>query len=262
MLLDKLDKYYDSDRIFYRNKDKEYSYKDLIDNSNSLAAYLDEVLGDDKTPVVVYGHKEYFMPMAFLACSKSGRAYCPVDTSVPFHRLKWIVDRVDPGLVISMVDVDLGQRRILAKEKIKEIISQPKPISKDKYLRPEDVYYIIFTSGSTGDPKGVEITYSNLNSYIEWGLGLAGQGRDKVFLNQAPFSFDLSIMDLYLALGGGSCLYTLDKETQSDFELLMKALEESRCNYWVSTPSFADLCMVDKSFDGSRLKNIEKFLFC
>ena len=34
------------------------------------------------------------------------------------------------------------------------------------YLKPEDIYYIIFTSGSTGIPKGVKITYKNLNSGI------------------------------------------------------------------------------------------------
>ena len=31
-----------------------------------------------------------------------------------------------------------------------------------------DVYYIIFTSGSTGIPKGVKVTYKNLDSCIRW----------------------------------------------------------------------------------------------
>jgi len=36
------------------------------------------------------------------------------------------------------------------------------------YLKPDDIYYIIFTSGSTGIPKGVKVTYKNLDSCINW----------------------------------------------------------------------------------------------
>ena len=40
------------------------------------------------SPVVVYGHKNPYMIVCFLACVKSGRAYCPVDTSVPESRVQ------------------------------------------------------------------------------------------------------------------------------------------------------------------------------
>ena len=69
----------------------------------------------------------------------------------------------------------------------------------DIYLKPDDIYYIIFTSGSTGIPKGVKITYKNLNSCINW-LKTITKIEKGVILNQANFSFDLSVADLYLSL--------------------------------------------------------------
>ena len=69
----------------------------------------------------------------------------------------------------------------------------------DIYLKPDDIYYIIFTSGSTGIPKGVKITYKNLNSRINW-LKNITKIEKGVIRNQANFSFDLSVADLYLSL--------------------------------------------------------------
>ena len=64
---------------------------------------------------------------------------------------------------------------------------------------------IIFTSESTGTPKGVKITADCLNHFLEWSVGLGGPAEEKqgaVFLNQAPFSFDLYTC---LACGGILC---------------------------------------------------------
>ena len=66
----------------------------------------------------------------------------------------------------------------------------------------EDPYYIIFTSGSTGEPKGVVITLNCLDDIRGLDDRRAEVSRisTETFLNQAPFSFDLSVMDLYLSL--------------------------------------------------------------
>ncbi len=124
---------------------------------------------------------------------------------------------------------------------------------------------IIFTSGSTGTPKGVKITADCLNHFLEWSVGLGGPAEEKqgaVFLNQAPFSFDLSVMDLYTCLACGGTLWCLEKEVQEDYQKLMDSLKDSGAGVWVSTPSFAELCLADPGFEERLLPRLRAFLFC
>ena len=53
--------------------------------SDKLAYYLTKELRTNK-PIIVYGHKHPMMLVCFLACVKSGRAYCPIDVNVPLSR--------------------------------------------------------------------------------------------------------------------------------------------------------------------------------
>lgn len=89
-----------------------------------------------------------------------------------------------------------------------------------------------------------------------------GVKNHKRFINQAPFSFDLSVMDLYTCLASESCLFALEKQVQMDYKRLFEQLKKSDANIWVSTPSFADLCLADPSFSQELLPNMELFLFC
>lgn len=65
-----------------------------------------------------------------------------------------------------------------------------------------------------------------------------------------------------MALWAGGMLWCLEKETQSDAASLFEALRNSGIQVWVSTPSFADLCLVDKGFGETVLPNLEILLFC
>lgn len=165
-------------------------------------------------------------------------------------------------------------------------------VSQYADMNPEKTMYIIFTSGSTGKPKGVEISIGNLSRFIDWSLTLfdekgekadshkeigeshnnknqSGGNQSKAYassdehvMNQAPFSFDLSVMDTYTALAGGKTLYLLPKSLQKEVRDILKFIEESRINYMVSTPSFANMLLADKNFDASNYGTIRQFLFC
>lgn len=132
-------------------------------------------------------------------------------------------------------------------------------------IEPSDVAYIIFTSGSTGKPKGVEVTRENLGNFLEWMTGAGSSIDDKegrVFLNQAPYSFDLSVMDTYTALACGGTIASLDKGTMTTPADTMEFLKNQQVNYWVSTPSFADMILAEKTFNAQNYPDIKVFFFC
>ena len=99
-----LESYKNSDQVAMISNDKRITYCQLWDQSNRLATYLKKQYKENKTPVIVYGHKNPLMLVAFLACAKSGRAYVPIDINVPRKRIESIIDSVDPKLILTTED--------------------------------------------------------------------------------------------------------------------------------------------------------------
>ena len=231
----------------YQIKDKIYRNKDLYKYVCNIYNYLLEN-NEGKRPVVVKGHKQIYMVASFIACSMAGFTYVPIDEETPKERAKKIITQVQPELIID--------------ETIEKIMEKDNPKDIEKiYLHDEDIYYIIFTSGTTGEPKGVQITYKNLKSCMSW-IEEICKIKQGVVLNQANFSFDLSVADLYLPLLTRGKHYILEKNTLRNYPELFKELGRSKVELMVVTPSFVDLLLIDKSFNKNLMPNLKKILFC
>ncbi len=75
------------DRPAYISGGRTLTYSELGRASDALAAHLAGSL-PGKAPVVVLGHKEPELIIAYLGAIKSGRAYVPVDTAMPAQRIE------------------------------------------------------------------------------------------------------------------------------------------------------------------------------
>lgn len=260
--------YSKTDYIAHCYRESELSYRELEEKSNALAVYLIQKYGIDKTPILIHGHKEHQMLVCILACIKSGHPYIPVDSSTPVERVLDILkisgacmafNASAEELPIDVVEVLNGMNM----ENL--ILAHQGCVPEEKYCtRDEDVHYIIYTSGSTGKPKGVKITANCLTSFVHWAanFGDFGQPGKHVIMNQAPFSFDLSVMDLYLSLFSGSTLFSIDKAMISSLKQLFEYFRTSDIDIWVSTPSFAEMCLSDSSFNEQLLPKLRLMLFC
>ena len=247
-----------SNSIAYRIGENKYTYKQLYQYVCNIYHFLLEN-NKNKKPVVVYGAKEIYMKASFLACSFAGIPYVPIDVNIPQDRIKSIINQINPSIIIGNIEND---DRTISKNKIYEIMDNKNyDCISNIYMKPEDIYYIIFTSGTTGQPKGVEVTYSNLNSCINWLKEITGANKE-IILNQANFSFDLSVADLYLSLITESEHFILSNNNMMDFNKIFSELKISNATIAVMTPSFADLLMTDKAFSKELLPNLKKIIFC
>lgn len=256
----------DPNRPAFVFRREQISYGELWKRSCRLALHLLGEGLDPKQPIPVYGHKSVWMPVCFLACSLSGHTYVPMDVNMPDGRITDIVDAVASPLVLATEELtEIRGAHQMNRQVLEEIcLGDARPAGEDiswPGLAADDIHYMIFTSGSTGKPKGVKVTHANLNAYLSWSPSLV-EGRRGIFLNQAPFSFDLSVMDTYTGLATGSTVVCLDRDLIRDVTSAVEFIQQNGVHYWVSTPSFADLVMGEACFDAKRLPELSHFLFC
>lgn len=246
----------------YRARDKTVTYGKLNSIVKQIYCYLIENKIEGK--VICYGHKQIEMIATFLACSFAGITYIPVDSSTPLERLKYIISSSKSNVIFNYTedDYNFDLIRVINKNDQIQIFSKDiENITIDIRIKREDIYYIIYTSGSTGEPKGVQVTYSNINSFINW-FSKKINMRNVNVLNQAAFSFDLSVADLYFSLFTGSTINIIDTAAKFDFKELYLNVKNSEVELAVMTPSFADVLLLDDKFNEKYIKKLNTIYFC
>src|SRR5205823_3953856 len=68
--------------------------------------------------------------------------------------------------------------------------------------------------------------------------------------------------DLYCSLVTGGTLFSISRDLVANPKMLYRALANSSVTTWVSTPSFAQMCLVEQTFEEAMLPRVRRFLFC
>lgn len=95
------------------------------------------------------------MLVAFLGSIKSGRAYVPVDVSMPVERIEQINKAADPSLFICTEELPSNLTitgcPVLTQDQLMDALEKHfgEVPDKEACVKNDDNYYIIYTSGST-----------------------------------------------------------------------------------------------------------------
>ena len=230
-------------RTAFSCKDEKITYSELFEKAKKIA----ENLSGDKNPVIVFGGRNINSFASIIACIISKRAYVPVEPNLPEERREKIISLSKASVILDCRGTEI---------EFKKTENKCEPISEN------ETAYIIFTSGSTGNPKGVPLSYENLDNFIGWITALEPLSlyENSGVLSHASFSFDLSTASIFCSLLKGNKLVQLSGN--GDFDEIFSAIEKEKPEVFVATPTFFRLCLMNKDFSAENFPFIKCVYFC
>nr|ABA12609.1 putative nonribosomal peptide synthetase [Omphalotus olearius] len=194
------------------------TYAELAARSNELAYELQGKGIGPEVMVPILFDNSLEMIVAILAIMKAGGAYVPLGVDHPKARLQRVVEITGAKLLVCGAALCAKARARDLKIAFPDIevldyARDPSLSSTDcaralpeRRVSPEQLAYVLFTSGSTGVPKGVAVEHRNLCAFLHSGQGNAKGSPKMRKLLMSPYTFDVSIADIFSTLTSGGTL--------------------------------------------------------
>ncbi|MFC9663384.1 non-ribosomal peptide synthase/polyketide synthase [Nocardia sp. NPDC127606] len=236
----------DPDRDAVTDGDRTLTYRELDRASSRLARVLiDSGVGPDDV-IAVGIPRSIESVLAVWAIAKSGAAWLPVDPSYPLDRITHMVTDSGArlGLTVSESQSALpGPIDWLVLDELK-LMAECAGRSSDpvtdfdrvRTLRAQHLAYVIYTSGSTGLPKGVLVTQAGIAGFAAEETARMFGTADARILQVGSPSFDISVMELLLAVNSAATLVIAPHGRHVGAELA-QLLSEQRVTHALMTPS-------------------------
>ncbi len=208
------------------------TYKCLDEQSNQLARSLLKkgVKSNSTAALMVSPCTE--MVIGILGILKSGAGYLPIDPEYPRERIDFMMTDSGAGILVigqpqglPLYPGNVGPGPDPGQDV--DILPLPgtacrhEPCSASAEHPPaEGLAYIIYTSGTTGRPKGVLVEHRHLSAYIAAFEKEFPLHPDDTVIQQASFSFDAFVEELYPILLNGGKLAIPGREVTRDIPSL------------------------------------------
>ncbi len=212
-------------------KDKEITYFELEEKSNQIANYLVKqgVKKDELVPICL--ERSFEMLYGLLGILKAGAAYLPIDPTNPIERISYIIQDSNAKIVLSSSPFisnfqqnDLKVLLLDDYEEIKNISTNSPNIS----LEHNNTMYCIYTSGSTGKPKGTLVPNKGVLNRLLWMKDEYEIDKSDIILQKTPYTFDVSVWELFLALMSGGTLVIAKPEGHKDSNYIKNIINKQR----------------------------------
>lgn len=228
-------------------EEKNYSYRELFENSERLAGVLQKKGLKQYDRVGIQMENSPWLVIAILSLLKLGVAYVPLDQSLPEKRVSYIRDHAGLTCILSLQKYEKDETRLSQRMNVDTLMESEGAASEcrisKKLMGANTLAYIMYTSGSTGNPKGVQISHGNVINFLygmEETLGFTQ--RDSIPF-MTTYSFDISVLEIFLPLFTGGSMVLIPSDIRMDMKRLQKVLNRRKPTFMQATPAFWKVLM-------------------
>lgn len=229
-----------SERTAISFQGTDYSYAWLSKKVKQLSHILEQNNIAQGQHIIVAMERTPMALVCQLAIWQQGLVYVPLLKSLPEQRKQFIVNKVQPALILHDNHDSYGFSDVIVTETSLNMASE-----SATQLKHHDVAYVLFTSGSTGEPKGVSVKHEGLAALLNGLISKFEVTHKDVMPSLGDLTFGVAFVECLLPLvSGGQCLM-IPSNIQTDMVQLIPALEKSTLIHFI--PALARVVAQSKS---------------
>lgn len=219
--------------------EEQLTYETLNKRANQLARRLRNQGISPNTVVGIMVERSLEMMIGIMAILKAGGAYLPIDPNYPKERVRFMLEDSGAELLLlketyrdRIEDIEISNIKLDDNSIYRGMDSNLSVINTSN-----DLAYIIYTSGSTGQPKGTMIEHHSVINKIEWRQQQYALHEKDVILQKTPFTFDVSVWELFWWSFTGAKICFLIHEGEKDPKCIVDTIYKNKVSIIHFVPS-------------------------
>jgi amino acid adenylation domain-containing protein/non-ribosomal peptide synthase protein (TIGR01720 family) len=231
---------------------RQLSYGELHRRAGGLARHLCSLGCGPESRVGVCMERSLELMVALLGILQAGAAYVPIDPDYPPERLRLLLE--DSNVPVLLIQERLRQRlpqdlAALVLPLDAGELPQPSAAVEPARALPAHPAYVIYTSGSTGRPKGVVVSHRAICNRLLWMQEAYRLGAEDCVLQKTPFSFDVSVWELFWPLLAGARLVLARPGGHRDAAYLLRCIAEERVSVLHFVPPMLQVFLEERGLE-------------
>ncbi|MFN6570003.1 non-ribosomal peptide synthetase [Dendronalium sp. ChiSLP03b] len=228
-------------------QDKQLTYRELNQQANQLAHYLQASCIKSEVRVGIYLDRSLEMAIGVLGVLKAGGTYVPLDTTYPKERIAFMLADAEVRVLLTqhslLTSLPEHLASVICLDTDWQIINQQSTEKPTVAVTPANLAYIIYTSGSTGQPKGVAIAHAGIVNRLVWGIERYQlTSKDRV-LQKTSFSFDVCVWEFFAPLLSGASLVMAKPNGHQDPSYLVQVMAQQQITIADFVPAMLQLIL-------------------
>ncbi|KKY25511.1 putative pks-nrps protein [Phaeomoniella chlamydospora] len=215
------------------------TYSGLASKSLSIAATLLDIDVKPGSRVAVLCEPSSDTVASLLAILRVGCVYVPLDQSLPKARQAAMLESCKAAVLLchgptlsAASDLSYSEGVIINVQDVE--IHHSRQV--DRLDSGDSPAFLLYTSGSTGTPKGTLLAQRGFINYLASKAERLSLGQE-VVLQQSSTGFDMSIAQIFNALGHGGALIMVPQSMRGDPVAITQLMLQERVTFTIGTPS-------------------------